>query len=261
MDFPNNQLHALWTVRVVEVNTKTEILSRIVAQRVIDISAQCSRVDALPIINQRAQFDSAGYITCNTPSFRDELATLLPGYPRLEPNCECSEAYATVDGRWEAGDAATSVYPLFIHPDFKFTSSLNGAQVKSNLWLNEQVYTSPTWSLNPTGNQVWSGVTPFLFAQVAGLFRKGIPVGASYTGWAAFLNTPAFISTTAQQRPGLFHWYERGSLAASPDKPLHHMDTGSLKVYIGYDPATDSHFHGEIRLLDVDPCPGPKHQS
>jgi hypothetical protein len=180
----------------------------------------------------------------------------MPGLPLLPPRCDCAEAYVTVDGRWEVS-ANTSTNPLFFHPDFKFATPIVGeTQAQSLLWLNEQTYPSPSWTINPSGNQVWSGVNPFFFAHVTDLFRAGAPARGKYTGWAAFLNTSAF-TTSVLSRPGLFHWREAGPLYQDPSIPGYSLDTGSVHVYIGYDPITGDYFHGEITLLGVDPCGGP----
>jgi hypothetical protein len=256
VDFPGDVLRAKWTVRVVEIDPTTEIMTRVVAERTIDISRDCLLIGELPIIGNRMQFNGKGYVQCAIPSYRDELATLMPELSRLPPRCACIDPYVTVDGRWEVR-ASTSTYPLFFHPDFSFTTPLIGGQAQSVLWLNEQPYPSPTWSINAAGNQVWSGVSPFLFSHVTGLFREGAPVGGSYTRWATFLNNVSFIQTTLL-RPGLLHWRDAGTLYQDRAKPSYTLDTGPAYVYIGYNPITGDYFHGEVTLLATDPCGGPK---
>jgi hypothetical protein len=70
VDFPGGTLRAIWTVRVVEVNKKTDIMSRVVAQQSIDISQACVLVGELPIMGNRMQFTGAGYLDCTIPSTR-----------------------------------------------------------------------------------------------------------------------------------------------------------------------------------------------
>ncbi len=256
VDFPGGVLRAIWTVRVVEVDVATDIMTRIVAQQSIDISQDCELVGELSAIGNQMQFNGKGYIPCSTPSFRDELAKLNLGLPLLPPRCDCADAYVTVDGRWEM-NADTAANPLFYHPDFKFTTPITGGQAQSILWFNGRPYASPPWSINAVSNQVWSGVDPFFFAHVTELFRAGAPVGGRYSGWASFLNTSSFTSTVLL-RQGLLHWHDTGALYQDFSKPPYTLDTGPSHIYIGYDPDTGDYFQGEITLIAVDPCPGPK---
>ena len=241
LDF-SRQDFATWRLVAGYDDTTVSPAKPVVLREIVrDISADCHRHGTFLINHGEAIFDGAGYLSCELPSFVNELAALQTGLP-LTGDCQCIKpdpflyADLTLD-RQLIGQGN----PLFYEDSFRFNVPWIGKRTAaSRWWLDGQMVPDHTWQVSATGNTLFSGVGAQYF--VAGQ-TSGTPI-----------NQPD-LETTILATPfnHFLHWANSATSTHFGWNSTFQMTTEETTVYIGYDPDTNDYLKARVRHLVVDP--------
>lgn len=260
VDFKNDT----WDVRYVTYVGTDLPEPHVIAENVVDISAQCKEYGTSKLrypTKDSAYFDGNVYLKCDLPSVRGVLATLNYTPPSgAEAFCPCvlGRGPFWVDGQvrqlntpgtmpfLDAGDRGVRVSLL-----------VNGGTARTKLEVTKALqpgfisYTSPNWPIDAAGNRTlmgWSG-------------ERVITV-ADHFNWLDYLQDlgwRSFFKTNVSGRT-IGYWNEASTTTTSGTNTLSGnyklgMNEGTL--YVGYSPSTQTYFKGEINSGGIDPgCSG-----
>jgi hypothetical protein len=215
-----------------------------------DISDFCDVEGALLYSGTTATFDGSSYIVCDVPSWRETMKGQwninLP-----DDFCLCelrSPLLVHADVTLLSGTRAN---PLFYFDNLDIGANLpsNGNTARTVLHLPTLTHSSPLWNITPTGNHVAMGQYGEAVVEVADYFEHRWLDHLTDMRWRNFFNTQ--VTDTE-----MGHWYEAPGISTTRhdwNAAPYSLRTGSTQVYIGYNPATNQYFEGDLRRGGIDP--------
>ncbi len=219
------------------------------AERTLDISADCQVFGAPLIASARMSFDGVDdYVTCDIPDYVEIFAEMDAELAE----CRCfytSPPWATAN---LAAAYVGGVRPVLYHPRLQLEVEAIDPLAKVVAYFTLQFFGggSDTWESNQfpvfrsDGHQIWGGYNPVRF--VANFKDRS---------WFKFLSTAKFADALKPALASGFWLWE--SAVDGVHDPVDMPDSFGLgpgsTVYIGHNPTANSYFRGSLVTAVIDP--------